>query len=52
MTCVEYFYKEAGAKKFVNFLRKQKYEGIELKKGIDEDTNLSCWEVSYIPKEL
>lgn len=50
--CIEYFYNEAGAKKFVDFLRKQNHEGIELKKGIDEECNMPCWEVSYLPKPI
>lgn len=54
MKCVEYIYDEKETNEFIEKLKKEKYEEIEVVKTIDEDADIPCdvWVVSWKPKEI
>lgn len=54
MKCVEYIYDEKKTNEFIEKLKKEKYEEIEVVKTIDEDADIPCdvWVVSWKPKEI
>ena len=54
MKCVEYIYDEKEANEFIEKLKREKYEEIEVVKTIDEDADIPCdvWVVSWKPKEI